>query len=881
MPQVAPLLGQIALNLAIGVGGSMLANAMRPQRATQAITASRGLKFDLTLGEEVPVSAIWGRGRTAGQLTFAQEYGEDNRYIKLKIDMGYGTYDALQRVTADEKVLLLTGSNADVHGAVVEDYRDSDGNPRMWMKFYHGLPGQTADEGLMFAAPTRWGVNHTATRRPYAVITLDYHADLFPNSALPRFGFDWKGLRLYDWRKDSTMPGGFGAHRWDDQSTWEWTENPAVIAWNWRRGYWINGVKVMGMGFSRYANDLAYFTAAANISEEELFFAETGRTLNRYAFGREIEDSEEHLAVLRELEASWCGSSFDRGGAYAPVPAASQIPVLTLEDRHRLDGEPVNADRWGTVSSKKTNIHGSYASLTDLFVPTPYGSRINLDLQALTRGPKAMKFDQLYEHTPERAQMRAEIALRRNLFGAVRTETFGPVANVLEAGDAITRNCSWGPTLMIVDGVEPTSDGLGRIVTMTAWSNTIVPDPAEGFVELPPTPGTAPVVASRTLQVQGLNVTAYQRVTGGNEEPYARAVWTQIEDPNCDQVMIRVWPNGEMEADAAEDFFADARLQSAKIFGPLKPLTTYRRKALVTRKDGRQTYWTTEGLFTTGDFVAGAVAPGTVGIQQLYGTVLAGVNSILTSGPMSIASQIQELRDDFEELAAKTQDLSTIYDRRTTTLVAEVNSAKAAITEDRLVLVTDKEAAALRLDITEARFNNSIAGVSQLVTGVASDLAAEAQFRLALGAQVNADIAAINTTYNAIVGPGGSLTSMVTNLSASFNGFTAGGAVGFQAAVSPDGVTVRYQVVLTIAGQPVAVDYLDAVPDDLGGWKGRKVIIGDELWFLNADGSYATAPFYVQAGYVYARNLVIDTITSQDLTSIVIDGIGGNFTVAS
>jgi hypothetical protein len=45
----------------------------------------------------------------------------------------------------------------------------------------------------------------------------------------PRFGFVLKGKLCYDPRLDSTVAGGSGAHRWDDPSTWEWSENAAVV----------------------------------------------------------------------------------------------------------------------------------------------------------------------------------------------------------------------------------------------------------------------------------------------------------------------------------------------------------------------------------------------------------------------------------------------------------------------------------------------------------------------------------------------------------------------------------------------------------------------------------------------------------------------------
>jgi hypothetical protein len=39
---------------------------------------------------------------------------------------------------------------------------------------------------------------------------------------------------------DSTVAGGSGSHRWNDPSTWEWSDNPAVCRYNWVRGIYAN-----------------------------------------------------------------------------------------------------------------------------------------------------------------------------------------------------------------------------------------------------------------------------------------------------------------------------------------------------------------------------------------------------------------------------------------------------------------------------------------------------------------------------------------------------------------------------------------------------------------------------------------------------------------
>ena len=714
MPAAAPILGNIAINLAIGIGASILSSIIRPAAQTSQTTTSNGVSFDVTVGEAVPVFSIWGQGATGGHLIFAQEYGENNDFLKIVVVQGKGWYDSLQTFFVDGKLQTLTGSNDDADGKVVEGFRaDSSGtvgpsgDPYMWIKTYDGRPGQTADPGLIAAAnPTdRWTSAHTLTGTPYAIITMKWNSNLYGGS-LPTFLFGWKGLKLYDFRKDSTVMGGSGAHRFSDPTTWEWTENPSVIAYNWRRGYWINDVRIMGFGFSVYANDLEYFVAAANVSDESVYYPETGRSLARYAYGRSIDDSEDRLSVQQEFEAAWSGASFDRGGAYAPLPASTMVSVLELTDAHRYQDDqgrpaPVTADKYGKVSAKKSIYQGSYTSIADSWQSTPYGTRMNADLKTQMGGDRSAQFDQVYEHEPERAQMRAEISLRRNLFPASRTETFGPRALVLEPGDAFTRTCAWGSVLMIVQEIDRLPGNMGATIVMTQWDNDIVP--TGSFVTVPSGPGTGPADPDRTIAVSAFGIDAYSISGGGSIHAGAKATWTQITDPNCDQVIIKVWPTSGSETDDAQYYPASALLTSSRIVGPLAPSTPYTARALLTRKDGRSTIATNTVGFTTG-VEATPVADGSVDNDQLALRMQALINFF-----KNLAADLQENVDRIAS-TQQDQDAANYVDKQQ--VVQQIGIAVASFSQELSLLADDNEATALLVQSLNAALGGNSAQVN-------------------------------------------------------------------------------------------------------------------------------------------------------------------------
>jgi hypothetical protein len=92
----------------------------------------------------------------------------------------------------------------------------------------------------------------------------------------PRFGFVVKGKLCYDPRKDSTVAAGSGAHRWEDPSTWEWSENPVVCRYNWVRGIYAEDdvanptALLVGRGLTAEEAPPENIIAAANLCDEAL-----------------------------------------------------------------------------------------------------------------------------------------------------------------------------------------------------------------------------------------------------------------------------------------------------------------------------------------------------------------------------------------------------------------------------------------------------------------------------------------------------------------------------------------------------------------------------------------------------------------------------------
>lgn len=813
MAFVAPLLGNIALNLAIGVGASLLANALSPQQKStpQTLSTSKGFSFEMQVGEGAPVSAVVGLGRARGQLVYVNEYGTDNEYLQLVIKVGHGWHEGLETLLIDEKPMALVGSNADPRGRSVAQFTRG-GVPYMWVKAYNGAPGQAADPELIARANPagRWTAAHKMTGCAYLIITFRYDPDFY-GSTLPLSGSVWRGLCLFDWRQ----PGAV----WGDQSTYVWTRNPAVIRYNYRRGIFVNGVKVLGQGFSAYANDLAGYTAAANLCDEDIYEPVTNTTFKRYEFGREIGDDEEKLSVLTELDAAYCGSSFKRGGADVPLPAQQLVSVMTLTNGDRLRGHPVRADRKGTVSSKKTMWHGQFVSADVAWGLAPFTPRINTELESVLGGRRAIALDQPFEYLQTRAQARAEIALRRQFYAGTRIETFTPKAFALEPGDCITRVCEWGSVLMVVEKVEPIEHRLGVTVTLSEWSNTIVPASGDSFVSLPTEPGAGPATPDRTIAVSGLSVLPFQREGGGAVHPFARATWTQITDPNVDQVMIRLWPAAGSEANDKQDFFASARLSSTLLLGPLQAETDYTGYAIPIRSDGRVTVKTNLFNFTSGSETVPAEVPdGSVGLEKLNDE-MKNAHGLITREDLlgSVPDRLAQLEQDQFNLANGLGDVSDTSKRDVRVLKAQSGSNAAAVIEERKARVEADVANATLIQETIAKLGTAVSDAFLRFDVLASDNL------------TYADIAVMGR-----IGEGGDLIE--------------------------SGIRIHLEIVGGVLTSQIAL-------------LAQKLVI--------TDGVHTSEAFTFDAvnGRLVLKELAVERITSLDLTSLVIDGVNPEITI--
>ena len=133
----------------------------------------------------------------------------------------------------------------------------------------------------------------------------------------PRITIRGKGARLYDPRLDSTVPGGSGTQRADDQATWVWDadacRNPALALLFYLLGWNINGLLAVGKGIPPERIDLESFAVAANICDE-VVATESGGTEPRYRCDGVWSEGDDPTTVIEMLKATMNADLDDVGG---------------------------------------------------------------------------------------------------------------------------------------------------------------------------------------------------------------------------------------------------------------------------------------------------------------------------------------------------------------------------------------------------------------------------------------------------------------------------------------------------------------------------------------------------------------------------------------
>jgi len=425
--------GEAIVGVGLSFGVSYLARALQPKSSTSA--AASGMQLSLSYNPNEARRVPFGVSADAGALAYHNVYGPNgNDYVQMVFRLGDVACDSLVKIYANGEALTL---GAHVSDSTVSGYSVTQYPNAMWVEFHDGDWNQAADTDLVaHATGGEFLSSYRGRGICYVRITMKFDAKLFKNG-IPAFVFVFKGVKLYDWRKDSTA-GGSGSHRWGDESTYEWTENPAVCLYNWYRGITVNGQRVGGMNVPAIALPLDVWTAAANACDENVSL-KAGGTEKRYTMGGTVFVDSDNTTVVRDFVTAMAGSVADCGGVFKLYAGVSQASVLSITDDDIMWNQAVKYVPKKSRSSLVNAVFGSFNDPKQMYQSTALPPRISPDDETADGGFQLTEnYGLTYVNSGTQGQRITEILRRQGRFQRDLTLTLSPAALMLEACDWIS-----------------------------------------------------------------------------------------------------------------------------------------------------------------------------------------------------------------------------------------------------------------------------------------------------------------------------------------------------------------------------------------------------------------------------------------------------------
>ena len=253
---------------------------------------------------------------------------------------------------------VFTGSGR----RILTAFRQDDTDPTAWLWFYDGTQTTAAEPLVRYYehhVDRPWTTDHVLHGTAYAVLEFALDPEIY--QGLPSVRFEVQGIKLYDPRKDTTV-GGSGPHRWDDPTTWEWTDNPQVINYNILRGITLPTGDIWGGRVDAEDLPLDNWFAAMNECDVDV----GGR--KQYVAGFEINVEEmEPVDVIEEMNRASFAQMSEFGGVFRVRVGAPAAPVLHVTDADFVITEGSVLTPFPAFDTVTNGITGTYVEPNDIW----------------------------------------------------------------------------------------------------------------------------------------------------------------------------------------------------------------------------------------------------------------------------------------------------------------------------------------------------------------------------------------------------------------------------------------------------------------------------------------------------------------------------------
>lgn len=711
--------GTIAAGIAsaaIGIGLNFVVGKIQQNQAKKNAKKSAGTQFERDYGENISRKVACGYVGIAGHDVYVNTYNRSNKSLLQVYAISDFPCDGLSRVWAGGKQLNLVQTSAN-------EWRvDQDFEGRLNFRFYDGTQAAADSQLVSTSNPAgRWTADHIGSGICYIIVELTYHQE--KNNSFPDFFFEVRGARLYDPRKDSTV-GGSGGHRWGNYATYEFTENPVIMDYNYRCGFaWgadASGRPDVFLGMDMAPEDLPIdkYATAANICDE------IAGGERRYRCCVMLDADVDHGDNIDALMQACGGMVIDSVDGSWPLIGTQQPIVATFTDEDLITNEPVRFQRRRSMADLVNSVGGTYPEPANMWSPAGYDTQTNTSQVALDRRTRdlAINFDTV--PSKRQANQLASIYYNENRYEATADIVLRPYFQDIRVGDWVQWNSErYGNRVYIVQSRSIralTSDGPrnvalslqerdGSIYAGTGVLPPVVPIPSGEPVYLNELPDWTPIPIL-AVSDDGRTVSAF------------RMSWSPFDDVSVTGIQFEWWATAQPENRFTRTVQPDVTITMLQEGIVSETNYSFRHRLIASRP----TNWSTVKTATS-------LASGNADLEVYLGNL----NKEVKEQFQKLFQGLDDLRPIVERLLTNTQLADASFETSKRRLEAQQGASQAYFEENIAVIASELEAVAAQITDVYAAIDEGFAQGRVEFRAAANQSGVDARFAVALRGSVN------------------------------------------------------------------------------------------------------------------------------------------------
>jgi hypothetical protein len=364
---------------------------------------------------------VYGRTRVGGSIAYLDGTGTDNEFLHIVLLVSARKIDAYEAMYFNEEKVWENGSFIGTWGSYVT-LSTNDGT-------------QTTADSSLESASTDWTSTSVLNGIAYAYVRLKQSNEKFPRG-LPNISFVVRGKPVYDPQKDSTSAYydnslGVDTHRLNDETTWEWSQNPALI-----EADYIADAKY-GLGESYASINAASLDLAQTVCDE-LVTLTNNTTQTKYSLDGVVDTANTRRDNIEAMLSATNGRIVPSGGEYFISAADYVAPTVTI-DESMLVGA-VSTQTKNSMSNLFNAVKGVYLSSEENYVATDYPPVISSSYAVEDGEPLYLELGLAYTTNNVRAQQLAKMSLSESRQQISVTLPMNMSGLLLKAGDTFYLN---------------------------------------------------------------------------------------------------------------------------------------------------------------------------------------------------------------------------------------------------------------------------------------------------------------------------------------------------------------------------------------------------------------------------------------------------------